>query len=224
MKKRIGIIIIFIILLALCEYFGIIQHNKIFTYKYNVKGIDVSHWQNKIEWNEVKEDNVEFVYIKATEGNDFIDNMFSYNWNETKKVNLKRGAYHYFTTGSSGKEQGNNFIKTVPNELDSLPPVIDIEVGGLPKEQFNRELNDFIKVLENEYGKKPILYVMYPLYESYIKDEYKDYKIWIRDIVKPPQLSDGREWAIWQYSNRGRIKGIETYVDLNVSNLELEDL
>ena len=55
-------------------------------------------------------------------------------------------------------------------------------------------------------------------YDQYLIDEFKDHPIWIRDIFKRPELSDKREWLIWQFANRGHLKGIDMYVDLNVLN------
>lgn len=224
-RKVIIALLIFIIvglLMGYLEYNGYIWHTSVFTSKFTVRGIDVSHWQGDIDWEEVKGGNYKFAFIKATEGTTFVDNRYQENWDNSRKAGVLRGAYHYLTIGSSGEEQARNFIRVVPVEDNALPPVIDIEVGGIPKEVFQKELWDFIKLIEENYNQKPILYVVYPLYNEYIKGDFKEYKIWIRDIIKYPNLSDNRDWTFWQYCNRGRIKGIDTYVDLNVF-IENED-
>lgn len=211
-----AITIVSVIAVVLC-YFGILWPNSFFADKYLVQGIDVSNYQKEIDWKQVAANKkINFVFIKATEGNDYQDKYFKKNWEAASQVQLYKGAYHYFTTKSSGKEQAENFIKVVPLEKGCLPPVIDIEENGLHKETFKKELTDFIKLLEEKYKQKPILYVVYPLYDEYIRGDFKQYPIWIRDIVKPPKLSDKKQWLFWQYCNRGRIEGISTYVDLNV--------
>jgi lysozyme len=228
MKRRILVIVLItltvLILVGYLEYRGFIWHNEIFAQRYDVKGLDVSNHQGEIDWEKVSESRYSFVFTKATEGNDYRDKYFQRNWDEAKKNGLLRGAYHYFTTGSSGNEQAENFISLVPDEDGMLPPVIDIEVWGDSKEVYVRELTDLITRVEQHYGKKPILYVMYPYYEEYIKGSFEDYPIWIRDIVKYPSLSDGRKWTFWQYCNRGHVKGIATYVDINCFSGSTEEL
>ncbi|MOA37701.1 hypothetical protein D3C78_1593200 [compost metagenome] len=70
--------------------------------------------------------------------------------------------------------------------------------------------------LETVYKKKPILYVTYDTYNTYTASGFEDFDIWIRDIVKYPTLKDDRSWLLWQYCNRGRVAGIDAYVDINV--------
>ncbi|MFZ5989313.1 MAG: GH25 family lysozyme [Bacillota bacterium] len=228
MKKKSIILLALIILAALViylEYTGYIWHNEVFASKYNIKGLDVSNHQGSIDWVKVKQgERYKFAFIKATEGNDYKDKYFLENWNKAKEVDILRGAYHYFTTGSSGKEQAQNFISIVPREEGTLPPVVDLEVHGKNRDDFIRQLKDFVYSIEQYYEQKPILYVMYPHYEAYVKGDFKDNAIWIRDIVKYPQLSDNREWKFWQYSNRGHVKGIDNYVDLNCFSGSLEEL
>lgn len=221
-NKKVGVIsatclLIIIFLLFLC-YKGYIWPNSIFASGYSVHGIDVSHYQGEINWEQIAgSKKIKFVYIKATEGKDYKDNYFQKNWEEVSKTELYKGAYHYFTTKSTGIEQAENFIETVPIESGCLPPVIDIEDDGAPKDVFKKNLTDYINMIEENYHQKPILYVVYPLYEKYIKGDFKDYEIWIRDIITPPRISD-RQWLFWQYSNRGRFKGEKEYYDLNVFN------
>jgi lysozyme len=48
-----------------------------------------------------------------------------------------------------------------------------------------------------------------------MENQFLDNPIWIRDILSKPNLPDGRNWLFWQYTNRGRLDGIKTVVDLN---------
>ncbi|MFC4077120.1 GH25 family lysozyme [Salinithrix halophila] len=153
--------------------------------------------------------------MKATEGHDFVDHRFETNWREAQAEGFLTGAYHFFSMRSSGNEQAENFIQTVPKQLDILPPVIDIEIhlNHDPK-QVRQELRKLALKMEEYYEKKPILYVTYDTYERYVKGHFTKYDLWIRDIYKPPTL-ENRSWLLWQYSNRGRIDGIDGYVDIN---------
>ncbi len=210
-------------LLVTLLFFGILQLNNPNENRFPIRGIDVSKYQGEIDWTELKKNKIRFVFIKATEGGNFRDAQFFDNWNESKKAGLIRGAYHFFTFCRTGREQAQNFIATVPVEEETLPPVIDLEFGGncavIPEKEFLlKELNDFISEIENQYHQQPILYLKYDSYETYIKGEFENFHIWIQDRFFYPELSVKRNWLFWQYSSRGWISGITTYVDLNVFN------
>lgn len=225
MKKQLTVItaavVIVAFIVAFLIYNGYIWFNNPSIKEFPVRGIDVSNHQGAINWEALKGEALKFVYIKATEGSDYKDKYFNDNWVNAKKVGLKRGAYHFYTFGSSGLDQASNFINTVPNDRGDLPPVIDVEFGGnsksVPeKEPFQKELKVFIQQITDAYKQEPILYVTYEAYEKYIQGDFKEYKIWIRDIFKYPKLQGKRVWVIWQYNNRGRVDGITGFVDLNV--------
>jgi lysozyme len=197
--------------------------------EYPVRGIDISEHQKEINWEEIENSEFQFVFIKATEGKDHRDSYFTRNWESAKDVNIIRGAYHFFTFRSSGTEQARNFIDVVPNEEGCLPPTIDIEFGGNSKdvpqrEDFCKELRDFIDEIEVHYQQRPILYVTYESYEEFIVGDFEDCEIWIRDLTKTPVLSDGRQWLFWQYNCRGRVSGIDGFADLNVFNGGMAEL
>src|ERR671910_485801 len=60
-------------------------------------GVDVSSHQSEIDWENVAGDGIEFAYIKATEGGDYVDERFQQNWDDSAAAGLDRGAYHFFT-------------------------------------------------------------------------------------------------------------------------------
>lgn len=207
------------------DYWGIIWHNAPLAAFYEVKGLDVSHHQGSIDWEKVAGTNkYSFVFIKATEGHDFIDDAFATNWQEAQSQGLLVGAYHFFSTRSTGAEQADYFMAVVPQVETALPPVIDIEVD-LTKDpqQIRREVTTLAERLTNHYGKKPILYVTNGTYKTYVKGHFNDYHIWIREIISFPQIGE-QEWTIWQYNNRGRVSGINTLVDINAFRGSSEDL
>jgi len=188
--------------------------------EFPILGIDISHHQGTISWEELKQENISFVIIKATEGGDYRDPLFQENWKNSKEYGYRTGAYHFYRLCKSGKEQAVNFIESVPNESNNLPPTIDLEFGGncatdKSKDQILDEIGEFLNLLEGHYGKRPIIYATREFYDVYITDQFLDSPIWIRDIFWEPDL-DARNWAIWQFANRGHLKGIDGYVDLNV--------
>lgn len=215
-----GILSAILILFVVLEATGVIWHTEIFSPFYEVQGIDVSHYQEEIDWEEIP-DTYQFAFIKATEGHDYVDPRFTANWAGSREADIKRGAYHFFSMRSSGKEQAEYFIHTVPKEDDSMPPVVDFEIFlDHDKETVRKELLDFLTIIEDHYGKTPIIYMTNATYKTYLKKDYqKDfgkYPIWIRDIFFMPTIDD--PWIFWQYTMTGDVPGIKGNVDKNVFN------
>ena len=181
--------------------------------------------RGEIDWNKLSDNNIQFAFIKATEGSTFVDDRFNYNLSEALKTNLRIGAYHFFSYDSTGKAQAENFISNVPIIENMLPPVIDIEFYGdkeknLPdKDSVQTELYILMDMLEEQYGVKPIIYATEKSYNLYIADCYNDYDIWIRNVVSEPSFPDDHRWTFWQYTNREKLDGYngkEKYIDMNV--------
>ena len=202
---------------------GYIRFNYPGSAKYPVRGIDISHHQPDIDWEILTRADLDFVFIKATEGGNHKDTRFQEYWKRAGELGLARGAYHYFTFCKSGKEQAENYIRTVPEGPGLLPPVIDLEYGGNcsarpAKDELLKEIGEFSDIVERKYGSRPIIYATSQSYRDFISGELPGYRIWIRDIYSAPRLPDGREWSFWQYTNRGRLWGVDGFVDLNVFN------
>lgn len=207
-----------VVVLAL--YTGYLRFNYPSYSDFPVQGIDISHYQGEAVWSKVNRREVGFVFVKATEGVSFKDELFQYNWSEAKKYGIPVGAYHFFSFCKSGNKQADNFINSVPNGANQLPPVIDLEFDSNCNTSNNtQELLSRIDTLQQRlfenYGKRPILYVTQEFYEQCLLGKFKENPIWFRDIYKEPTIADKREWQFWQYGNRGRLAGIKTYVDLN---------
>ena len=78
--------------------------------QYEVQGVDVSRYQGIINWQQVASDNIQFAYIKATEGEIMQDSNFCMNWAGVSKTNIARGAYHFFHPKLSALLQAQNFL------------------------------------------------------------------------------------------------------------------
>jgi lysozyme len=224
-----GIIIVVLVLLTIGAlfYFGVIWFNNPSKKDYPVRGVDVSSFQGNINWDVLATQDIEFAYIKSSEGSSSVDPKFKYNFEQANKTLLKVGAYHFLSYDTSGLTQAQNFIKNVPKIEGNLPPAIDIEFYGdykknpASKEKTDAILKEMLTELEKYYGKKPVIYVTKRAYDLYIKDDFKDYPLWIRGIFTTPKLPDNRKWTFWQYSSRKRLKGYsggDKYIDMSVFN------
>lgn len=205
-----------LLILANLEVKGYIYHNDILASKYRVHGIDISHHQTRINWSKVDK-RYKFVLMKATEGKDFLDKDFSYNWYKAQQNGFKVGAYHFFSMQSSGRAQAKYYISKVAKTKGTFPPIIDVEVSSRhKKEKVLRELKTMIDILEKYYEKTVIIYVDYKAYKNFIENELVDNPLWIRNVKYYPNISEKDRWIIWQYSNRGRVYGIDGFTDKNV--------
>jgi lysozyme len=180
-------------------------------------GVDVSNHQGRIDWERVADDDIDFAYIKATEGGDFVDRSFERNWEGADAVGIDRGAYHFFTLCKPGAEQAENFLRTVPSDPE-LPPAVDLELGGncsaRPDQAWiDRELGDFLAGVEEATGERALLYIGPEFEEVYPIKEDLDRPIWHRRFVLRPE---GEDWWVWQLQSVADVAGIDGGVDLNV--------
>jgi lysozyme len=186
-------------------------------------GIDVSEYQDKIDWDNLKELEggfpIEFIFVRATVGNDRRDYKFKKYWAKAKENKLICGAYHYYRPNENSIEQANNFIKTVKLNKGDFPPVLDIE--KLPREQsiarLKVGLQRWLDVVEKHYGVKPIIYSGESYYNDFLKEDFSDYPFWIANYTAFYEEIDS-DWSLWQISENGNVNGIKGCVDVNIYN------
>ena len=231
MKKNLKAVIITasillaVMLIAACSlYFGLIHINNPELNGFTVKGVDVSSYQGNIDWPLLASQDIDFAYIKATEGSSSQDRYFSQNWQEASKTDIRIGAYHFFSFESAGQTQAQNFIDTVDSVDNMLPPVIDVEYYGsftsedtIDVSAVRKELRTMVDILTEEYGMKPVIYVSGSSYKTIVKGSFEDCGLWYRSVYS--KVPGDVNWVFWQYSNRHRLQGYdgkEAYIDMNV--------
>ncbi|TQL70238.1 lysozyme [Nocardioides albertanoniae] len=229
-RRRILIASAVLVVLALVGtvlvYTGAVLPNRLLAARYDVRGIDVSHHNGTVDWARVAEQDVDFAWIKATEGSAHTDPRFTANWSGAREAGLSTGAYHFMSFESPGTDQAQNMIATVPRVAGTLAPVVDLEPYGSfkgdlpPATEVRAILDPLLAALEDHYGTAPVIYTTPTAYRAFLVDGYRDNPIWFRSVAWPPRVPDGRDWTIWQYSSRDRLDGVgssdEAYVDMNV--------
>jgi lysozyme len=197
---------------------------------YLIHGIDISHHQKNIQWDEVaaidaKGIKIRFAFIKATEGITRQDRHFKRNWEKSKESGLIRGAYHFYYPSRDAKKQAENFIKEVELTSGDMPPVLDIEVSkGKSKAEIVKGCKEWCEIIEKHYKVKPIIYTNPSFYDKYLKDDFADYPLWIAHYYKDSPRMHHRDWIFWQHSDCASIKGIDKPVDFNVFKGSVDDL
>ena len=192
-------------------------------------GLDVSEYQEKISWSYVdtleQKYPLDFVFIRATVGNDRVDSQFKRNWLGAKENKMIRGAYHYYRPNENSIKQAELFIQTVTLKKGDLPPVLDIE--RLPENQsidsLKIGLKRWLTKVESHYKVRPIIYTGEKYYDDFLKEEFSDYLFWIANYnFYREQIQD--EWLFWQFTEKAKVPGIKTNVDVNIYNGDLQQL
>jgi lysozyme len=196
---------------------------------YSIHGIDVSRYQQNIGWEAVKEMNVNdirlgFAFIKATEGTNLTDPLFQRNWKNAKRAGIIRGAYHFFNVYADGKAQAEKFIHAVTLEKGDLPPVVDVEhLNRASLMTLKKELKVWLRLVENHFGVKPVIYTSVDFYEKILGAEFDAYPLWAAHYHQADAPRISRPWSFWQHSEEGRVNGILSRVDFNVFNGDSSD-
>lgn len=192
---------------------------------YEIHGIDISHYQGKIDWEQLKNAMIKgcpvrFVIIKSTEGSSQLDENFRENFNQARDFGFIRGVYHFWSNKSTAREQAYYFLDQVHLTDGDLPPVLDIEHKPADKsvEDFQRDVLTWLHIVEDKYHAKPIIYTYYKFKEQYLSAPvFEDYPYWIAHYYVDKVQYKGK-WKFWQHTDVGKLPGIKGYVDFNIYN------
>jgi lysozyme len=230
---RLLLILMSPILLYICYYAykefkaGLIKYKAFGIYipnHYKVYGIDVSRYQQIINWKSVKDMNVEgvsidFAFLKATQGTQTIDLQYFQNKIRAKKADIPIGAYHFFVASKDPIQQANLFSKVVQIEKGDLPPVVDIEKEyHQSSEKIRKNLKTWLRLVERRYQVKPIIYTNVDFYKNHLEGYFDNYPVWIAHYTKLREPNLKKEWTFWQLSEEASVNGIKGKVDFNVFN------
>lgn len=196
---------------------------------YKVHGIDISHYQGKVDWKMLSQTRqsqfpVRFIFMKATEGGDFADNHFIANFDSARVHGFIRGAYHFYNPKTDPIRQAEFFKNSVNLEPGDLPPVLDIEKKAKDMNRLRDDLKIWLQLIEKHYGVKPIIYTSYKFKTSYLNDSvFNSYPYWIAHYYVDSVRYEG-DWSFWQHHDAGTLPGIDEQVDLNIFNGSLQQL
>ncbi|MEC0181523.1 GH25 family lysozyme [Paenibacillus peoriae] len=198
----------------------------------HAQGIDVSHHNGNIDWQQVAAAGKTFAFIKATEGINYQDNQFLANVQGARDANILVGAYHFLnaTTVDGARQEAANFARAIESaggRLD-LPPVMDYENNpkGISTAQINEVARAFLDEVERLTGCQPMVYTG-NVFASKFDPTFSMYKLWVArysTTQKPTAVPAWNSWWAWQYSSTGSVPGINGAVDLNEYNGTIDEL
>ncbi len=210
MKRCLSIFLVLLLCLSLTQTVFAAEH----------RGIDVSQWQNGINYRQVKNAGVKIVYIKAGEGSRFVDPYFERNYRQARRHGLDIGFYHYVTarTVEEGRQQAHFFATLINEKRMECRPAMDFEqVAGLTKREANAIARAYMRELHRLTGYKPIVYSNAYDTQTLWEDSLARYPLWVADYGReaPYTIGHWKDWQGFQYSDKGRIRGIRGLVDLD---------
>jgi lysozyme len=197
-------------------------------------GIDVSHYQNPVDWAAVAQSGIRYCFIKATEGAATLDKQFASHWAGAGAAGLIRGAYHFLRPKLPAAEQADFFLSTASQiQSGDLPPVLDLEVpddwANIPVADRTPLALTWLQAVEEQLGVTPIVYLNRSFVTGVLKDAaaLARYPIWLAHYTPaqtPTIPNPWKVWTFWQYSQSGKTPGIAGAVDQDRFNGTIEDL
>ena len=193
----------------------------------DVQGIDVSHYQGTVDWQQVSAAGIQFAFAKATDGVTLADPEFATNWAGMKAAGIPRGAYHFFEPTDDAGQQATFFLSNVQFESGDLPPMLDVETPPANNAEMWQGVQTWLDQVEASTGMQPILYLSSSFANEYgAPASLAAYPLWLAQYeVDQPTLPTGwTTWLLWQYSNSGTVDGVSGSVDLDALNGPLSGL
>ncbi|MDQ3102586.1 MAG: glycoside hydrolase family 25 protein [Actinomycetota bacterium] len=210
----------------------------------NVRGIDVSRFQDVIGWKLVGETKLRFAFVAASRGSgeDCLvvpdrcgaDEFFARNYRGAKAAGLRVGAYHRgFASGSTpeaakadARAEANLFISQVGKVRNrDLRPALDVETPfvDMTKASLRAWIGAWLTRVEKKLGAEPIIYTNFSSWGATgdtTSFALEGHPLWVAnfDVPEPLVPADdwaGRGWSVWQYTSSGSVRGIDGAVDKN---------
>jgi GH25 family lysozyme M1 (1,4-beta-N-acetylmuramidase) len=207
-------------------------------------GVDVSRFQEQIEWSSVGAAGIRFAFVQASRGsgNDCSvvpsrcgpDSYYDTNYAEAKAAGIRVGAYHRAFVGGDGpvavradaKAEADVFIGEVGKlARGDLLPALDMETPFAELDAIELQLwaRTWLRRVRRALGAKPIVYTNNSSWSALAQTtEFAaaGHKLWVanwhvRRPLVPAADWNGRSWRIWQYTSSGTVPGISGKVDRN---------
>ncbi len=192
-------------------------------------GIDVSQWQQDIDWEKVKADGIEFAFIRvgyrgSSQGTLNDDSYYKQNIEGALAAGIKVGVYMFSQaiTEKEAKAEANYVLERIKEYDITFPVVLDYEfvnngrlqTADLSKKKATNICLAFCETVK-EAGYTPMVYANPDMLNNYLnaKDISSEYLVWLANYTT--QTSYTGKYDYWQYSSDGSVDGIEGRVDMN---------
>jgi GH25 family lysozyme M1 (1,4-beta-N-acetylmuramidase) len=189
-------------------------------------GIDVSLYQETIDWTAVNHNNVQFAIMRATKGEAEVDAAYAVNLAEATANGFVLGAYHRATPSAADGDavtEADHFLDVARNGAGDIIPALDIEeTGGLTPDELKDWVKTWLTRVRGQLGVRPMIYASPYFWRTNMGNTKwfakHGYPLWIANWYVPePDVPandwDGHGWTFWQWTSTGSLTGITTDVD-----------
>lgn len=199
----------------------------------NAKGVDVSHWQGRIDWAKVKESGIDFAMLKATEGTQYIDDYVAANVTGAQANGIAVGLYHFCRASnvSEAVAEAKFFMSVIDGfggiKAFDIPPALDIEtINAKSTQEIVAVCHAWLDTVEQRYGVKPMVYTYPNFMDNHLDNSFTDYRLWYANYgnTVDQDRNGWSEWTFLQYTDSGQVPGISGYVDMNEYKGSVEEL
>lgn len=202
-------------------------------------GIDVATFQDDIDWKKVKEDGVEFAFLRlgyrgATEGILHVDDTFEANYKGCIDNNIKVGVYWYSQPANEQEaiEEAQFVLKVLDGRHLDFPIAYDLEetvfadgtpsrLHGFSRYQYTQMAKAFCEEIKKYHQDVMIYTGLYWSEACYNMDELSEYPVWFAQYASLPMFD--RPFVMWQYSEEGIVDGIDTATDFDILFIQKSD-
>ena len=199
----------------------------------SLKGIDISHYNQPINWNQVKSQ-IDFAILKMGNIGDnkkfWLDDTFEANYKACKSLNIPIGVYVYSYTNEieNARLAGQEVANYVKNLQLELPVYLDMEDNEI-KVEGKSKLSELVRTFNAEVeksGKWAGVYANLDWFRNYLDEDIRTkYTTWIAHVEYPNQLNKYEgQYDMFQYSWKGHVTGISGNngnVDMNIMYRDL---
>ena len=203
-----------------------------------ITGPDAASYQHpngaSVNWNAVRDSGQSFAFIKATEGDsgNYVNPYFASDARAVKAAGMYLGTYHYAKPSvnlwgdryASAADQAQYYIRTLGDyaKAGNLPPALDYEDtgSGLNPTDLINWAQRWLDTVQQLTGRTPIVYAANWYWSGYLANtkQFARYPAWVANYTtaaQPAMFGGWNAWTFWQYTDNGRIGGIQANVDLN---------
>lgn len=187
---------------------------------FEVQGIDISFHCGKIDFAELNKGDIDFILMKSSEGTRYVDPRFREYYRKASQYSWPIGFYHFFRFNKPGKQQAIHFWNLVKDKEYQLPLAIDVEEWGndtkIPVSRVVKNVQEFIHYIEKKTGKEILIYSNENTYKRYLRKKFGNKPVWICSFYS--KRVNRYPWKFWQFSHKGKVRGVKNLVDLNAFN------
>lgn len=186
----------------------------------NFKCIDVSEWQENVDWKKVKASGVDYAILRAGFGRESyqVDSEFEKNYKNAKAAGIKLGAYWYSYADSvaDAKNEAEACLVVLKGKTFELPIYYDMEDSsqtGFSKNTLTAMAKAFCDTVKAK-GYNVGVYANLNWFTNYLDytELKKMYSIWLAQYNVSAEL----DCDIWQYASDGKVSGVSGNTDMNI--------